>query len=824
MENKNEIQELTLEEVMGDRFGRYSKYIIQERALPDIRDGLKPVQRRILFSMNVEGNTSEKGFRKSAKTVGNVIGNYHPHGDSSVYEAMVRLSQDWKQRQVLIEMHGNNGSMDGDPPAAMRYTEARLSSISDELLRDIDKETVEFMLNFDDTTEEPTVLPARYPNLLVNGATGISAGYATDIPPHNLSEVIDATIYYVDHPNATTDKLMDYIKAPDFPTGGIIQGIDGIRKAYETGKGKVIVRSKTEIEELRGGKQQITITEIPYEVNKSNLVRKMDEIRLNKRIEGIAEVRDETDREGLRIVVELRKEANAEGILTYLLKNTDLQVNYNFNMVAIDNKRPMQVGIARMLEAYLEHKEEVITKRTRYTLRKAEHRQHIVTGLIKAVSVMDQLIVTIRKSTDKKNAKDNIIAQFGFTEIQAEAIVSLQLYRLSNTDVTALQKEAEELHQAIESYQKILNSSTEMKRVIKAELREIKKKYATPRLSQLEEHIEELKINKEVLISEEEVVVVVTNEGYIKRSSLRSYSASPAEEVGIKEGDYPIFVDKLTTLEHLLIFTTKGNVIYRPVYELRDVKWKEMGNHLSQYISLEANEKVLKVFGFNDFIAGPTFTLMSKEGYIKQVEANAFKPWRSYKTKSTKAMKLKTETDQVVNVEITDNALMQDVFLVTNRGFGLRYSLSEVPVIGAKATGVRSINLKDDDYVVDGVLMDVEAPKTEVMVVSQRGAIKKMDLTEFSVLGRAKRGLMVFRELKKNPHRVALLTKINTKDNKSYSIVTTKDKLIDMNPKNYAVSDRYSNGSFILDQVSDGDPKALKENNIVYLKEDEPTN
>ncbi|MFL2106219.1 DNA topoisomerase IV subunit A [Desemzia sp. FAM 23991] len=824
MENKNEVQELTLEEVMGDRFGRYSKYIIQERALPDIRDGLKPVQRRILFSMNVEGNTSEKGFRKSAKTVGNVIGNYHPHGDSSVYEAMVRLSQDWKQRQVLIEMHGNNGSMDGDPPAAMRYTEARLSSISDELLRDIDKDTVEFMLNFDDTTEEPTVLPARYPNLLVNGATGISAGYATDIPPHNLSEVIDATIYYEDHPNATTEKLMDYIKAPDFPTGGIIQGIDGIRKAYETGKGKIIVRSKTEIEELRGGKQQITISEIPYEVNKANLVRKMDEIRLNKRIEGIAEVRDETDREGLRIVVELRKEANAEGILTYLLKNTDLQVNYNFNMVAIDNKRPMQVGIARMLGAYLEHKEEVITKRTHYTLRKAEHRQHIVTGLIKAVSIMDQLIATIRKSTDKKNAKENIMAQFGFTEIQAEAIVSLQLYRLSNTDVTALEKEAKELHQAIESYQKILNSPAEMKRVIKAELREIKKKYATPRLTQLEDKIEELKINKEVLIPEEDVVVVVTNEGYIKRTSLRSYTASPAEDVGMKEGDYPIFIDKLTTLEHLLIFTTKGNVIYRSVHELSDLKWKEMGDHLSQYISLEPDEKVLKVFGFNDFVAGPTFTLMSKEGYIKQVEANVFKPWRSYKTKSTKAMKLKTETDRVVNVEITENALMHDVFLVTHLGFGLRYSLSEVPVIGAKATGVRSINLKETDYVVDGVLMDVEAPKTDVMVISQRGAVKKMDLADFSVLGRAKRGLMVFRELKKNPHRIALLTKVTGEDNELYSIVTTKDKLIEMKPENYVVSDRYSNGSFILDQVADGEPKAIKENNIVYLKEDEPTN
>ncbi|MER2109552.1 MAG: DNA topoisomerase IV subunit A [Desemzia incerta] len=820
MENRNDIQELTLEEVMGDRFGRYSKYIIQERALPDIRDGLKPVQRRILFSMNVEGNTSEKGFRKSAKTVGNVIGNYHPHGDSSVYEAMVRLSQDWKQRQVLIEMHGNNGSMDGDPPAAMRYTEARLSSFSDELLRDIDKETVDFILNFDDTAEEPTVLPARYPNLLVNGATGISAGYATDIPPHNLSEVIDAAVYYIDHPTATTKELMQYLKAPDFPTGGIIQGIDGIRKAYETGRGKIIVRSKTEIEELRGGKQQIAVSEIPYEVNKANLVRKIDEIRLNKKIDGISEVRDETDREGLRIVIELKKEANAEGILTYLLKNTELQVNYNFNMVAIDNKRPMQVGIARMLEAYLEHKEEIVTRRTRHLLRKAEHRQHIVVGLIKAVSIMDQLIATIRKSKDKKNAKENIMKAFGFTEIQAESIVSLQLYRLSNTDVTALEKEADELKKAIESYQKILSTPKEMKRVIKAELKEIKKKYATPRLTQLEEKIEELKINKEVLISEEEVVVVVTNEGYIKRSSLRSYTASPAEQIGMKEGDYPIFVDKLTTLDHLLIFTTRGNVIYRPIHELVDVKWKDMGDHISQYISLEPEEKVLKAFGFKDFTAGPTFTLVSKEGFIKQTEVEAFKPWRSYKSKTTSAMKLKTTTDRLVNVEMTENTLMQDVFLVTHRGFGLRYALSEVPVVGAKASGVRSINLKEEDYVVNGLLIDNEAPKVEALVVSQRGAVKKMDLREFAPLARAQRGLIVFRELKKNPHRVSLVAKVTHEENESYSIITTKDKVIDVIPKNYASSDRYSNGSFILDQTADGEPKAIKEPNIVHIKEE----
>lgn len=817
MESKNEIQELTLEEVMGDRFGRYSKYIIQERALPDIRDGLKPVQRRILYSMSVEGNTSEKGFRKSAKTVGNVIGNYHPHGDTSVYEAMVRLSQYWKQRQVLIEMHGNNGSMDGDPPAAMRYTEARLASVADELLRDIDKETVDFILNFDDTTEEPTVLPARYPNLLVNGATGISAGYATDIPPHNLGEVIDATVYYVDHPEATTKELMQFIKGPDFPTGAIIQGVSNIQKAYETGRGKIIVRSKTEIEELRGGKQQIAISEIPFEVNKANLVRKMDEIRLNKRIEGISEVRDESDREGLRIVVELRKDANAEGILTYLLKSTDLQVNYNFNMVAIDKKRPEQVGIARMIAAYLEHKKEVVTRRTKYSLRKDEHRKHIVSGLIKAVSVMDRLIITIRKSKDKKDARDNVIAEFGFTEIQSEAIISLQLYRLTNTDVTALEKEDAELDKAIESYKKLLSSESEMKRVIKAELKEMNKKYRSERLTSIEEEIQELKIDKESLISQEEVIVAVTHEGYVKRTSLRSYTASTPKEIGIKDGDYPVFTDKLTTLDHLLIFTNKGNVIYRQVYELTDLKWKEMGNHISQFIGLEPEEKVLKVFGVKDFSPEATFTLFTKEGYVKQTNMDYFKQWRSYKSKTTSAMKLKTDSDRVVNVELTENQLMQDVFIVTHRGFGLRYSLDEVPVAGAKAMGVRSVNLKEDDYVVNGIVIDVENSHSEVLLISQRGAVKKMNLSEISVLGRAKRGLLVFRELKKNPHRVVALIKVTGQKDEQYTLMTVKGKEIDLTPKQYVVVDRYSNGSFILDQAEDGEPIAVKESNIVHV-------
>ncbi|MBT2731380.1 DNA topoisomerase IV subunit A [Carnobacterium sp. ISL-102] len=812
MENRAEIQELTLEEVMGDRFGRYSKYIIQERALPDIRDGLKPVQRRILYAMNVEGNTSDKGFRKSAKTVGNVIGNYHPHGDSSVYEAMVRLSQDWKQREVLIEMHGNNGSMDGDPPAAMRYTEARLAKISAELVRDIDKETVDFILNFDDTDEEPTVFPASYPNLLVNGATGISAGYATDIPSHNLGEVIDATVHLIDAPDASVDDLMHYIKGPDFPTGAILQGVDGIKKAYETGKGKIVVRSKTRIEEVRGGKEQIVINEIPYEVNKAVLVRKMDEIRLNKRVDGISEVRDESDRNGLQIVVELKKEANAGGILNYLLKNTDLQVAYNFNMVAIDKKRPKQVGIVRMIEAYIEHKREVLTRRTNYNLRKAESRQHIVSGLIKALSILDQVIDAIRSSKDKKNAKENLIERFAFTEIQAEAIVSLQLYRLTNTDITALENEAASLDKDISSYNRILASPKELDKVMKKELIEVKKKYASPRLTVIEAEIEELKIDTEVLIASEEVMVSVTKEGYIKRTSLRSYGASKPNEIGIKEGDYPIYIQQLNTLNHLLIFTSKGNIIYRPIHEISDLRWKDMGEHLSQNIAFEADETVVKVFGLEKNMPPATFTFITKEGYIKQTAVSEYVIGRNYKNKSFSAIKLKTKADELINIIYTEKPLLKDVFLVTNRGFGLRYSLDEVPVVGSKAAGVKSINLKEGDYVVNGVLLDVEASKAELMILTQRGSVKKMNILDFESLGRAKRGLLLLRELKKNPHRVAFAFEASKED--LYTILTSKGKEIKLSSHSYSISDRYSNGSFILDEVADGAPIEVKKNLI----------
>lgn len=803
MSMQQDIQELNLEDVMGDRFGRYSKYIIQDRALPDIRDGLKPVQRRILYAMFVEGNTSEKQFRKSAKTVGNVIGNYHPHGDSSVYEAMVRLSQDWKLRDVLVEMHGNNGSMDGDPAAAMRYTEARLSKISEELLRDLDKKTVDFVLNFDDTEEEPTVLPARFPNLLVNGATGISAGYATEIPTHNLGEVIDATIHTIDHPKATVKELMQFVKGPDFPTGAIIQGIDELEQAYETGKGKVVVRSKTSIESIKGGKSQIVVTEIPYEVNKALLVKKIDEIRLNKKIEGIAEVRDESDRTGLQIVIELKKEANAEGILNYLLKNTELQINYNFNMVAIDARRPMQVGLKKILDSYIAHQKEVITKRTQFDLNKAQDRLHIVDGLMKALSILDEVIALIRNSNDKKDAKEKLVETYDFTMIQAEAIVSLQLYRLTNTDITILQEEKLDLNERVATLTSILKSEKTLLQVMKQELRELKKKYATPRLTEIQAEIKEIKIETEILIPEEEVYVVATKQGYYKRVSPRSFASSAPEENGLREGDEVLLVQKVSTLDSLILFTSKGNYLHLPVHEIPEAKWKDVGHHLSQSISLATNEIILsgmvKEKDSNDVYQDWTVVFFTKEGLVKQTALNEFNTYRGYKTRTSNAIKLKTATDEVVAIELVPNQ-EQEIFIVTHCGFGLRYELSEVPVVGTIASGVKAINLRKDDFVAGAMVYSPEHKVVSAFLATQRGAVKRFNVLEVSMLTRAKRGLMVLRELKNNPHRVVYLDG-NISSKQEYIIVSTNGEMKEIRPMDLSLVDRTSNGSALLNDA-----------------------
>lgn len=801
------IQELTLEDVMGDRFGRYSKYIIQERALPDIRDGLKPVQRRILYAMNQDGNTFDKAFRKSAKSVGNVMGNFHPHGDSSIYEAMVRLSQDWKLREPLIEMHGNNGSMDGDPAAAMRYTEARLSKIAGEMLQDIDKKTVDMVLNFDDTEYEPTVLPARFPNLLVNGATGISAGYATEIPPHNLSEVIDAILFLMNHPKATLENLMDFVKGPDFPTGGIIQGLAGIKQAYETGRGRIVVRSRTKIVPLKGNKSQIEVSEIPYEVNKAQLVKKIDEIRILKKIEGIAEVRDESDRQGLSVVIELKRDVNAEGILTYLLKNTDLQITYNFNMVAIYHQRPEHVGLKTILTAYLEHQRDVVTRRTQFNLQKAMDRQHIVQGLIKAMSILDQVIKTIRGSKDKKDAKQNLVSQFDFSEIQAEAIVTMQLYRLTNTDVTQLEKESAELAKAIATYQLILAEPKELDKVLRRELKAVQKAYPTSRLTEIQNEIQELKVKTEVVIPQEDVIVMISHDGYIKRTSLRSYSASEPDDNGLKDEDYPIYLAKNSTLDHLMMFTNMGHLIYRPIYEIADAKWKDTGEHISQTIGLAENERITWVYSFENLKATGKFLVATSDGYIKQTAFADYTPGRTYKTRASQFIKMKSDDATIVTVEYLPAAPTGTLILITQHGYGLRYDLSEVPTIGAKAVGVKSMDLRDDAIVRATIAADDDL----IAMITQRGSFKKMKVADLPVTSRARRGVQVLRELKNNPHRVADYVLVASDANGvALDVLTDRGKHHSILNDDHPTSARYSNGSFVVDTDTEGEPVSMQ--------------
>ncbi|VOC22695.1 topoisomerase IV subunit A, ParC [Streptococcus pneumoniae] len=795
---------------MGERFGRYSKYIIQDRALPDIRDGLKPVQRRILYSMNKDSNTFDKSYRKSAKSVGNIMGNFHPHGDSSIYDAMVRMSQNWKNREILVEMHGNNGSMDGDPPAAMRYTEARLSEIAGYLLQDIEKKTVPFAWNFDDTEKEPTVLPAAFPNLLVNGSTGISAGYATDIPPHNLAEVIDVAVYMIDHPTAKIDKLMEFLPGPDFPTGAIIQGRDEIKKAYETGKGRVVVRSKTEIEKLKGGKEQIVITEIPYEINKVNLVKKIDDVRVNNKVAGIAEVRDESDRDGLRIAIELKKDANTELVLNYLFKYTDLQINYNFNMVAIDNFTPRQVGIVPILSSYIAHRREVILARSRFDKEKAEKRLHIVEGLIRVISILDEVIALIRASENKADAKENLKVSYDFTEEQAEAIVTLQLYRLTNTDVVVLQEEEAELREKIAMLAAIIGDERTMYNLMKKELREVKKKFATPRLSSLEDTAKAIEIDTASLIAEEDTYVSVTKAGYIKRTSPRSFAASTLEEIGKRDDDRLIFVQSAKTTQHLLMFTSLGNVIYRPIHELADIRWKDIGEHLSQTITnFETNEEILYVEVLDQFDDATTYFAVTRLGQIKRVERKEFTPWRTYRSKSVKYAKLKDDTDQIVAVAPIK---LDDVVLVSQNGYALRFNIEEVPVVGAKAAGVKAMNLKEDDVLQSGFICNTSS----FYLLTQRGSLKRVSIEEILATSRAKRGLQVLRELKNKPHRVFLAgavaeqgfvgdffsTEVDVND-QTLLVQSNKGTIYESRLQDLNLSERTSNGSFISDTISD---------------------
>ena len=758
---------MNLETIMGDRFGKYSKYIIQDRALPDVRDGLKPVQRRILYSMHKEGNIASKPYRKSAKTVGNVIGNYHPHGDTSVYDAMVRLSQEWKIRAPLIDMQGNNGSIDNDPAAAMRYTEARLSPIASELLKDLDKDTVLMSLNFDDSEYEPTVLPAAYPNLLVNGATGISAGYATDIPPHNLGEVIDATIHRIKYPNCRLEKIMEYIKGPDFPTGAIVEGIDGIQTAFEKGKGKVIVRAKTEIVEQKNF-NQIIVSEIPYEVNKAELVRKIDEIRFNKSIDGILEVRDESDREGLRIAIDLKKTVNVQNTLNYFFKNTDLQKNYNYNMVAIKEKRPELMGVIAILDGYIDHQIDVVTRSSLYDLNKAKARLHIVDGLIKAISILDEVVKTIRRSKDKGDAKNNLIMQYGFSEKQAEAIVMLQLYRLTNTDIVSLEKEKSELDLQIMELNRILDSDEVLRQVIIDRLKEIKKKYPMPRLTEIKKEVSEIKIDEKAMIIAEDINVSITKDGYIKRISQRSLKASAQTPFGKKDEDSLIALYEANTLNHLLLFTNKGQYLFVPLHKIEEFKWKDIGKHISYLIKIAADEKIISAILVKDFNLPLYVLLATKNGQIKRTALKDFEVQRY--SKAMKCMNLKDQ-DELICAKLTDNN--QGILITTKAGYGAIYSEQEVSIIGIKAAGIKALNLKNDVIVSVEIFDPTE--NSSVLLMSLDGQMKRLKISDIPACKRTNKGTTLYKNLKTKTIYVYSSLVVKNKD--TVTTLTSQQKI-----------------------------------------------
>ena len=800
------IREYTLEDIMGERFGSYSKYIIQERAIPDARDGLKPVQRRILYSMYKEKNTYDRPYRKSAKTVGDVIGNYHPHGDSSIYEAMVRMSQEWKSRYPYIDMHGNNGSIDGDSPAAYRYTEARLSKISNEMLRDINRDTVEFAPNFDDSLKEPTVLPARFPALLVYGTQGISAGYATNIPPHNLGEVIDAAIYLIDNSEATLDELMNFVKGPDFPTGAIIEGKKGLLDAYQTGKGKIIIKSKYEFEE-KNGKTSLVITEIPYEVNKALLVKKIDDIRLDKKIDGIVEVRDESAQD-IRIVIDLKKGVNKEFLVNFLLKNTDMQISYNFNMVAIVKKRPKLLGLKSALKAFIDHQQEVVRRRSEFDLAHAKKELHILDGLKKCLSILDEVIKTIRASKNKSDAKENLVKEYAFSYEQAEAIVTLQLYRLTNTDVVELEERCAVLEKIIASLTAILENEKILKKVMKEELKKVKSEYNKERITEVRDEVTEIKLDTTALIPKEDTIVTISREGYIKRTSIRSYSASDIKEPLLKENDYLLGEFKMKTTDTLLVFTSFGNYLYIPVHTINDLKWRELGKHVSNLVPLQEDEEIVTAIPVSDFNDKKNIILATSQGMIKSTSLADFKLTRY--SKATSCMKLK-DNDKLIAAfyDIKD-----EIFIETSKGYGLWFSKDEIPVVGIKAGGVKAITLKDDS--VTAILNFNESDNKNLAIVTDKGTGKRMHLKDFDKTTRARRGLLTIRDVKTNPYHVVAAFFLSPKE----EIGLKNGEITYYKGSDLTIADRYSTGSTLRKGGVDTAFKVVELNDINNQEEE----
>ena len=744
-----------LEDLMGDRYATYAKYVIQDRAIPDVRDGLKPVQRRIIFSMYKSGNTFNKPTKKCAHTVGAVMGTFHPHGDTSIYEALARMSQDWKVRYPLIDFQGNNGSIDGDQPAAYRYTESRLSELSNELVRDIEKKTVDMQLNFDDTELEPTVLPSRFPNLLCNGTEGIAVALATEIPPHNLSEVIEAVIYRINHKTATTEDLLEFVKGPDFPGGGLIYESEGLRNIYLTGRGRVEVASKTQIVNSKDI-QQIIITEIPYKVVKKDLVYEIDKIIHSKSVSGLIEVRDESDYKGIRIAIDCKKDAKVDLLLRYLMAKTPLVTSYSANMVAIVNGRPKTLTLLDFVDAYIDHQVDVITRQSQYDLEKCKSRLHIVEGLIKASLYINEVVEIIKKSRDKADSKVNIMNHFGFSAEQAEAIVTMPLYKLSHTDEEVLELERQQLEADIKTLTGILEDPAKLNRVLINDLKQIAKKYGDERRTQIVEKQEVQPIDKRQLIAEEETIVVVSRDGYAKRCSLKSYRGSGDDATpGLKSGDVAIAIGTALTTDYLVCFTNIGNYMCIPVHKLTENRFKDEGVHLNTFVTFGPGEKLIKAIAAHVFRNDIYLALSTRFGQIKRMALSSIESGK--RSRPTKCMKL-LSGDEVVGVQIlTGNS---DLLVLTSNGLATFFNENELTILGAKAGGVKSVANLGKNQVVSLLSFD-EDERAKVVVVTDKGHQRSIDINKITRTARLGKTTEVCPSFKGDPHRVVSAVKVS---------------------------------------------------------------
>ena len=777
----NKVWNQSLDDIMSESFGKYAKYIIQDRALPDIRDGLKPVQRRILYAMNDLKIHYDKSYKKSARTVGEVIGKYHPHGDSSIYEAMVRMSQEWKNNIPLLDMQGNKGSIDGDGPAAMRYTECRLSCYGQLLLDDIQKDTVKFIPNFDDSEQEPSILPSLLPNVLINGATGIAAGYATNVPPFNVNEVLDGIIYRIKNPECHLKTIASIIKGPDFPTGGIVQGRDGIMDIFATGKGKFNIRAKIESEIIGSKKiKRLIVTEIPYETNKAVLVKSLDEIRINGELPGLKEVRDDSDKNGISIVLEIDTDKDLDIIKTFLYKKTQLQISYTANVVLIKDRKPVQCSLLEILDAYIEHANIIIIKSATFDLNKALARKEILEGLIKTISEVDKLVELIKSSASKDEAKQKISEYFELTERQSEAVVQLRLYVLTSYDTQKLKDEYDELLKFIEFNEKLVNDSFFRSQNLIEKLINFKKTIGIPRKSAIEDQIEELEIEETDIIEEINGTCIVTRDNYIKFIQDSKLDEFNLEKTKIKESDIPVDFFELNTLDTLVILTNKGKCITIPAHKIKFSKLRENGVHVNEIITINSAERTIAAFRISKTSDIDTQILVAtKNSLVKRFLLSELN--LSKNAKSISYINLKNDDEVSAFVVGKEN---KEIITITESGFAIRYLISEIPIIGRTASGVKNISLKPNDFVADSLL--VNPHENFIFITSNRGA-KRIHFEDINLTSRAKSGKRILSQVDSNPYIINSAFIIDGRS--SVCVLTESQELFETRVSDIPISD-----------------------------------